>query len=235
MDPNGEPPPAPSPEAPRPDGDAHAIGESRERKQFNRSEAVQWLAMPVVDIESAAERVKARTRVSGDDAYDVVIDALMKLAKRKTQSHRPIALLVKTAMNMLYEQWKRPRLPLAGSAERRRHEAGVSYLEQLPDRSEEEPGEEMLRDEEAQWRRRLIRESCNKLRSRDRTLIEEHYYGQKALHEMDRQRGEPEGTAKSRLHRARARLRSALKSDPTALGRAQGSLELTSEPEGPSR
>jgi RNA polymerase sigma factor (sigma-70 family) len=235
MDPTSDPPPAPSLEAPRPECCAHPAVESRERKRLEGGAAVDWLAMPLVDIEGAAERVSARARVSRDDAHDVVVDALMRLAKRETQARRPIALLVKTAMNLLYSQWKKPRLPLADTAERRRHEEGVSFLEQLPARSEGEPGDELLRDEEMQWRTRLIRESCSRLRRRDRAVIEEHYYGQKPLPEIDRLRGDQEGTAKSRLRRARERLRSKLKSDPETLDRVMESLELPSEPDGPRR
>jgi RNA polymerase sigma factor (sigma-70 family) len=235
MESDSEPPPAPSLEASRPECGAHPARKSRERRQLTDCAAVQWLAMPLVDIEGATERVSARARVSRDDAHDVVVDALMRLAKSKTQAYRPIALLVKTAMNLLYSQWKKPRLPLADTDERRRHEEGVSFLEQLPARSEGEPGDKLLREEEMQWRRRLILESCSSLRSRDRAVIEGHYYGQTPLHEIDRLRGEQEGTAKSRLRRARERLRSKLKSDPAALDRVLESLELPSEPEGPSR
>lgn len=188
-----------------------------------------WLELHMSELESASRIVKTRLRTTSQEAFDAVVDALIKLTERDASADDPPAYLATTAINLLRDRWARRKEVPASSAHdsNTRRPPGLSSAEDLSTTQEHGVQVRLAHEDETRWRRVMLQRSIDALPARDRELMVRHYFQGVQLEALDREHGEKRGTHKLRLYRARNRLREALRSDPTAW---QSLLESLREP-----
>ncbi len=151
-------------------------------------------------------RLAYRFTGSRNDAEDLMQDLLVKLYPRAGELARVEALrpwLARALYHQFIDGVRRARRdPLSGSED---EEALASHASSLPG------GERLL--ETAQLRDQLIA-ALTTLNEDQRALITLHDVEGYTLTELEAVLDTPLGTLKSRLHRARARMRRALGADP---------------------
>jgi len=148
------------------------------------------------------------------DAEDLLQDVLLKLYPRSGEVAR-IEQLRPWLAKVLYRQYvdfarRRARSPLADPAEE-----GSDEDEAAP-ASPEDDGPE-ARAERGEWRERLLA-ALEQLNPEQRAVLTMHDVEGYSLEELEALLEAPVGTLKSRLHRARRRLRAVLGMEPFASG-----------------
>jgi RNA polymerase sigma-70 factor (ECF subfamily) len=129
-----------------------------------------------------------RRQVDDDDtAHDIAAEAFTRLMARWSAAYDPHAYLYKTAVNLLRDHWRRSK------AERRA--LGIMVGDQRhghdgrPDRATD------------------LRAMLEPLPAHQRTALLLHYLAGFSIREVSMIVGRPEGTVKSDLHQAKARVR----------------------------
>jgi RNA polymerase sigma-70 factor, ECF subfamily len=129
-----------------------------------------------------------RRQVDDDDtAHDIAAEAFTRLMSRWSAAYDPHAYLYKTAVNLLRDHWRRNK------AERRA--LGMVVGDQRhgydgrPDRATD------------------LRAMLEPLPAHQRTALLLHYLAGFSIREVSTILGRPEGTVKSDLHQAKARVR----------------------------
>jgi RNA polymerase sigma-70 factor (ECF subfamily) len=129
-----------------------------------------------------------RRQVDDDDtAHDIAAEAFTRLMARWSAAYDPHAYPYKTAVNLLRDHWRRSK------AERRA--LGILVSDQRhghdgrPDRATD------------------LRAMLEPLPAHQRTALLLHYLAGFSIREVSMIVGRPEGTVKSDLHQARARVR----------------------------
>ncbi len=201
--------------------DCNRADERKPAEHSNQAEPARgtpWLELSAADLERASRLVSVRLRASREEAFDAVVDALIKLNERGARADDPTAYLATTAVNVLRDLWKRRReRPASAASDADDRPRGVlRSAEALSITQEHGAQVRLAREDETRWRRVTLQRSLDGLPARDREVMMRHYFQGVPLEAMDRERGEKSGTHKLRLHRARNRLRELLKSDPTA-------------------
>ena len=133
-----------------------------------------------------------RRQVDDDEtAHDIAAEAFTRLMSRWSVANDPHAYLYKTAVNLLRDHWRR--------AQRERRALGfVAAGQRDPDDRAD--------------RRSDLRAMLEPLPAHQRTAILLHYFAGFSVREVSLIVGRPEGTVKSDLFQARARLRAELSS-----------------------
>lgn len=211
----------------------HAHEDQECAEEFARPPASSWLHLPASEIRRAARYVCLRLPVTSQDAYDAVVDALLKLDARNSPAEHPAALLATTAANLLRDKWARPRQePVSTLSDpKRRSRSGLQSSEEMSVTHEHGTRAEFAREEETRWRSKAIEQVLARLPHQERELVICHYFQGVPLETIDRARGDKSGTSKSRLHRVREKLRWLMKSDPVAWRGIVESLEDPPPPE----
>lgn len=132
-----------------------------------------------------------RRQVDDDEAaHDIAAEAFTRLMSRWSDSRDPHAYLYKIAVNLLRDHWRRTR--------KERRALGFVAADQRhapdgrPDRADD------------------LRAMLQPLPERQRTAVLLHYLAGFSVREVAVILGRPEGTVKSDLYQARARLRAQL-------------------------
>ena len=161
-------------------------------------------------------RLAFRFTGSVANAEDLVQDVLLKLYPR-TRELTEIEQLRPWLARVLYRQYvdfvrQRARLPIAVLATDNEGDDGA--LDTLP--AIEDGPEELA--ERSQWRERILC-ALDRLNPEQRAVVTMHDVEGYSLEEIETILETPLGTLKSRLHRARRRLRSLLSKEPFSLGK----------------
>ena len=129
-----------------------------------------------------------RRQVDDDDtAHDIAAEAFTRLMSRWSAAEQPQAYLYKTAVNLLRDHWRRAqaeRKALGIVAGDQRHGP-----DERPDRASD------------------LRAMLEPLPAHQRTALLLHYLAGFSIREVALIVGRPEGTVKSDLHQAKARVR----------------------------
>lgn len=144
---------------------------------------------------------------AAEDAVSEAVLRLMKLRPMVTVS--PFGLLKRSALNVLYADHERKRTKPEGHARElsaRIREFGSAG--ELADGRADPASEVAEREAKIVAHGRLGR-ALTRLPTDDRADVEAYYFEERRLTDLDRERGDHEGTAKTHLHRARERLRRA--------------------------
>jgi RNA polymerase sigma factor (sigma-70 family) len=161
-------------------------------------------------------RLAFRFTGSVADAEDLVQDVLLKLYPR-TQELTDIEQLRPWLARVLYHQYvdfvrQRARLPIAKLTTET--EGDDDPLDTLP--AIEDGPDELA--ERSQWRERILC-ALDRLNPEQRAVVTMHDVEGYSLEELEPILETPLGTLKSRVHRARHRLRSLLAKEPFSLGK----------------
>src|SRR5689334_227463 len=129
-----------------------------------------------------------RRQVDDDDtAHDIAAEAFTRLMARWSAAYDPHAYLYKTAVNLLRDHWRRRQ------AERRALEIVA--------------GDQRHRPDDRPDRATDLRAILEPLPAHQRTALLLHYLAGFSIREVSLIVGRPEGTVKSDLHQAKARVR----------------------------
>ncbi|GAA3213354.1 RNA polymerase sigma factor [Dactylosporangium siamense] len=132
-----------------------------------------------------------RRQVDDDEtAHDIAAEAFTRLLSRWSDSHDPHAYLYKVAVNLLRDHWRR------SVRERRVLSLAAADQRDVPD-GRPERGDD-------------LRATLQLLPEHQRTALLLHYLAGFSVREVSSIVGRPEGTVKSDLFHARARIRAEL-------------------------
>ena len=180
--------------------------------QFRRKRAAaskfEELVRPQVEF---LHRLAWRFTGSAADAEDLVQDVLLKLYPRRAEL-AGIEQLRPWLAKVLYRQYvdfarRQARSPLAARAASAPEEGGSLDAVAAPDDGPEE------RAERGEWRERILA-ALGRLNPEQRAVVVMHDVEGYSLEELEPVLEAPLGTLKSRLHRARQRLRAELGMEP---------------------
>jgi RNA polymerase sigma-70 factor, ECF subfamily len=130
----------------------------------------------------------ARRLVDDDEtAHEIASEAFTRLISRWSRAENPHAYLYKIATNLVRDQWRRR------SRDRNVHRAmATEHLRQVDARSDGSAN---------------LRAMLEPLPEHQRTAVLLHYLAGFSIHDVSQVVGRPDGTVKSDLHQARARLK----------------------------
>lgn len=179
---------------------------------FRRTSSFDELLRPHVDY---LYRLAWRFTGSTADAEDLVQDVLIKLYPRKRELDA-IERLRPWLAKVLYRQFvdslrKRARSPLVALPEGEEGEDGLERVQSIEDGPQE-------LYERKQWQERIER-ALQQLNPEQRAVLAMHDIEGYKLEELEAILEAPLGTLKSRLHRARQRLRELLAVEPFAVAK----------------
>jgi DNA-directed RNA polymerase specialized sigma24 family protein len=184
---------------------------------------IDWSDLSSETRETAIRRLVYRTKMPRVQAEDAVANAVVRLMRlRPTVRRDPTELLVVAALNEFRGDWggtanRGHRLALAHSLDDPNH---VAVVEDLADRTPD-PAAQSADDDERKARNKELRAAFAHLPPMDRSVLAAYYFEGKAAIKIDEERGDPPGTAKCRIHRARQRLRGLLRLSDMTPGRSR--------------
>lgn len=149
-----------------------------------------------------------RARITRVDAEDVVVDAMLRLIVSRPVARNAEALLTTSALNLLYTAKRREAsLPKRLTITPDLGDSSEAAVAEGPVDHSADPVPQLGDEEERALRSAALRSALGSLSETDRSLLTSYYFDGRSLCAIDSERGDPPGTAKVRIHRARGRLR----------------------------
>jgi RNA polymerase sigma factor (sigma-70 family) len=183
---------------------------------------IDWADLDSDTREAAIGRLMHRTGISRLQAEDAVSEGVVRLMRLRPIVRDPTELLTVTALNHFRGEWT--RLASRGHRRAMSHSLDdpdhVDTVELLADQ-EPDPATAAAADDERTMRSAEVRVAIEKLPPMDRSVLEARYFEGRAPHEIDEARGDKPGTARSRIGRARKRLKRMLQGEEAFQGRSR--------------
>lgn len=159
----------------------------------------------------AVHEVMRRCHMPRRRAEELVTDAMIRLVRLEAVARHPRRLLIHTAIRELQSEWRRQSTHvrrLVGD------DAHVPHIETLGSRAKfddaGEVGDRVANDEASRIRMSRLRTAIDRLPEPDRRLIQALYFDERSLADIAEEHDCTRVAVKTRLWRARERLRDAL-------------------------
>lgn len=183
---------------------------------WGRVKRLEWSDITTEAREAATRATMRRVSLSRHDAEDIVANAIVRLMHTRPFVRSPIGLLTMASVNLAI-------------TERRIH-AGrptICELSELVESSRlEEPSDpnsdhvtQIIDKEERASQAFRLHTYLDQLSPVDKSILLAHYIEGRSLKSIDEERGDKQGTANVRLHRARQRLAKLIDVATTPSGR----------------
>jgi len=182
---------------------------------------IEWEDLSIKRQRRVIGRLVQQYGIKPHEAEDCVSEAVLRLMRMRPVVTHPAGLLKQTALNVF------------NSEQRRRHRSSDSIAREVPlELTVLTPAEETAdertdpavevehRDSDRATNSRL-RRAIAQLDDDDQSRVASYYFEQKGLLDLDRERGDHPGTAKTKLHRTRERLRRAWRDTGPQGGRSR--------------